>query len=46
MDSRAYIGWLGRYQRLSKEYEGLTESSQALISDAMIHIMIRRLAKV
>jgi hypothetical protein len=31
---------------LSKDYEGLTESSQALIYAAMIHIMIRRLAKV
>lgn len=40
------FGWLGRYRRLSKDYEGLTESSQALIYAAMIHIMIRRLAKV
>ena len=23
------FGWLGRYRRLSKDYEGLTESSQA-----------------
>jgi putative transposase len=36
------FGWLGRYRRLSKDYEGLTESSQALIYAAMIHIMIRR----
>lgn len=40
------FGWLGRYRRLSKDYEGLTESSQALIYAAMIHVMIRRLAKV
>ena len=40
------FGWLGRYRRLSKDYEGLTESSQALIYAAMIKIMIRRLAKV
>ena len=40
------FGWLGRYRRLSKDYEGLTESGQALIYAAMIHIMIRRLAKV
>jgi putative transposase len=40
------FGWLGRYRRLSKDYEGLTESSQAFIYAAMIHIMIRRLAKV
>ena len=40
------FGWLGRYRRLSKDYEGLTESSQALIYAAMIHIMVRRMAKV
>lgn len=40
------FGWLGRYRRLSKDYEGLTESSQALIYAAMIHIMIRRLVKL
>ena len=39
------FGWLGRYRRLSKDYEGLTESSQALIYAAMIHIMVRRMAK-
>jgi putative transposase len=39
------FGWLGRYRRLSKDYKGLTESSQALIYAAMIHIMIRRIAK-
>jgi len=37
------FGWMCRYRRLSKDYEGLTESSQALIYAAMIHIMIRRL---
>ncbi|HIH92871.1 TPA: IS5/IS1182 family transposase, partial [Methanosarcina acetivorans] len=31
---------------LSKDYEGLTESSQAFIYAAMIHIMSRRLAKI
>jgi len=40
------FGWLGRYRRLSKDYEGLTESSQALIYAAMIRIMIKRLADV
>jgi putative transposase len=40
------FAWLGRYRRLSKDYEGLTESSQALIYAAMIRIMIKRLAKV
>ena len=40
------FGWLGRYRRLSKDYEGLTESSQALIYAAMIRIMIKRLARI
>ena len=40
------FGWLGRYRRLSKDYEGLTESSQAFIYAAMIHIMSRRLDKI
>ena len=40
------FGWLGRYRRLSKDYEGLTESSQAFVYAAMIHIMIRRLSRI
>lgn len=40
------FGWLGRYRRLSKDYEGLTESSQALIYAAMIRIMIKRMADI
>jgi putative transposase len=40
------FGWFGRYRRLSKDYEGLTESSQAFIYAAMIHIMVKRLAKM
>ncbi len=40
------FGWLGRYRRLSKDYERLTESSQAFVHAAMIHIMIRRLDKI
>jgi putative transposase len=36
------FGWLNRYRRLSKNYEGLTQSSQALIYAAMIHIMIKK----
>lgn len=38
--------WLGIYRRLSKEYEGLIESSQALIYAAMIRIMIKRMANI
>ena len=37
------FGWLGRYRRLSKDYEKLTETSEAMIQMAMIHIMVRRL---
>lgn len=40
------FGWLGRYRRLSKDYEELTESSQALIYAATIHLMLRRLARI
>jgi putative transposase len=38
------FAWLGRYRRLSKDYEGCCESSEALILIAMIHLMVRRLA--
>ena len=37
------FGWFGKYRRLSKDYERLTENSEATIKLAMIHIMIRRL---
>jgi putative transposase len=37
------FGWLGRYRRLSKDYERLPESSEAMIYLAMIHVMVRRL---
>jgi putative transposase len=37
------FAWLGRYRRLSKDYEVLTETSEAMIQMAMIHIMVRRL---
>lgn len=35
------FGWLGRYRRLSKDDEYLTQTS-----DAMIHLMVRRLARL
>ena len=38
------FGWLGRYRRLSKDYEQNTASSEAWIYLAMIHVMVRRLA--
>ena len=37
------FAWLGRYRRLSKDYERQSESSEALIYVAMIHLMLRRL---
>jgi putative transposase len=40
------FGWLNRYRRLSKDYEGLTESSQAFIYAAMIRIMLKRIDKI
>jgi putative transposase len=37
------FGWLNNYRRLSKDYEGKTEVSEAFVYVAMIHLMIRRL---
>ncbi len=37
------FGWLGRYRSLSKDYERLPETSEAMIRMAMIHVMVRRL---
>jgi transposase len=37
------LGWLNRSRHLSKDYERTTESSEAFIKVAMIHLMIRRL---
>lgn len=37
------FGWLGRYRRLSKDYEYHPESSEAMIYIAMTHLMVRRL---
>ena len=39
------FAWFGRYRRLSKDYEYRPETSEAMLQLAMIHIMVRRLAK-
>jgi putative transposase len=38
--------WFNRYRRLAKEYEYLTQTSEAMIRVAMIHLMARRLARM
>ena len=38
------FAWLGRYRRLSKDYEHLPESSEAVVKIAGIHHYLRRLS--
>jgi putative transposase len=40
------FAWLGRYRRLSKDYEHTPESSEALVKIAGIHHYLRRLCPV
>ena len=37
------FAWLGKYRRLSKDYEAKPETSEAMIYLTMIHLMVRRL---
>ena len=37
------FAWLGKYRRLSKDYEALPQTTEAWIYVAMIHLMLRRL---
>lgn len=39
------FAWLGKYRRLSKDYEALPQVSEAFIYLASIHILVRRLAR-
>ena len=39
------FAWLGRYRRMSKDYEYLTTTSEALIYAAMSRLLLRRLTQ-
>lgn len=39
------IAWIGRYRRMSKDYEYLTSSSEAMVYLTMLRLMLTRLAK-
>ena len=39
------FAWLGRYRRLSRDYEYLTATSEAVIQLAMIRLLVGRLAR-
>ena len=38
------FGWIGRYRRMSKDYEMLPASSEAMVLITMINLMLHRLA--
>jgi putative transposase len=38
------LAWLGRFRRLSKDYEHCTRSSEGMIYLASIHTLLKRLA--
>jgi transposase len=39
------FAWVGRYRRMSKDYEYLTQTSEAFIYAAMIRLMLKRLVQ-
>jgi putative transposase len=40
------FGWLGRNRRMSKDYERLGETSEALVLVAMMRLMVNRLVRI
>jgi putative transposase len=40
------FGWSGRYRRLSKDYEGLMETSEAMVYAVMTHLIVKRLVRI
>jgi transposase len=40
------FSWLGKFRRLSKDFEALPETSEALVYTAMSNVMLRRLARM
>jgi putative transposase len=40
------LAWLGRYRRLSKDYEALTETSEAMCWWASLRLLLGRLGQV
>jgi putative transposase len=45
MGGGADLAWLGRFRRLSQDYEQLTATSEAVIYLAMTRLMVRRLTR-
>jgi transposase len=39
------LGWLGRWRRLSKNYERKTDTAEAIVYISMTYLMLRRLTK-
>jgi putative transposase len=44
--SERTFAWVGNYRRLSKDYEYWVYTSDAMIYAAMVHLMVRRLARL
>lgn len=40
------FAWIGRYRRMSKDYEYVTSSSESMVCLTMIRLMLRRLTDI